>query len=50
MGAVAGDAMRMVAEVDERGDIAVGFEPDIASASAVAAVGTTQRHMGLAPD
>jgi hypothetical protein len=40
----------MVAKVEERRDVAIGHEPQITTAAAVAAVGSTAGDMGLSPN
>ena len=48
--AVAGPAVRVVAEGEERGDVAVGDKPDVAALAAVTAVGATLRDVRLPPE
>ena len=48
--AVAGAAMRVVSKPEQRCDIAVGDEPDVAAAAAVAAVRPTLGHVGFAAE
>ena len=43
-------AVRVVAEREQRGDVAVGPQPDVAAAPAVAAVGPALGHVRLAPE
>ena len=43
-------AVRVVAEGEERGDVPVGPQPDVAALAAVAAVGTAARDVRLAPE
>ena len=50
VGAVVGPAVRVVAEGEQRGDVAVGDEPDVAALAAVAAVGPAPGHVRLAPE
>ena len=50
VGAVAGPAVGVVAEREQRGDVAVGDEPDVAAVAAVAAVGAAPGDVGLAPE
>ncbi len=45
-----GLAVRMVAEREQRRDVAVGLQPDVAAPAAVAAVGTATRHVRLPPE
>ncbi len=45
-----GLAMRMVAEREQRGDVAVRAQPDRAAVPSVAAVGSALRHVRLAPE
>jgi hypothetical protein len=40
----------VITEREERRDVAVGDEPDVAAAAAVAAVGSTLGDMGFAPE
>jgi hypothetical protein len=47
VGAALGPPVRMVAERQEGGDVVVGDEPDIATATAVAAVGAALGDVGL---
>ena len=46
----AGLAVRMIAEREQRRDVAVRAQPDVAAPAAVAAVGTALRHVRLAPE
>jgi hypothetical protein len=46
--AVAAPAMRMILESQQRGDIAVGHQPNIASRPAISPVGAALGHMSLA--
>ena len=50
VGAVAGAAVRVVAEGEQRRDVAVGDEPDVAAVAAVAAVGPALGDVGLAAE
>ena len=50
MDAVAGSPMRVVAERQQRGDVVVGDEPDVAALAAVAAVRPAEGHGTLAPE
>ena len=43
-----GPAVRVVAEREQRRDVAVGLQPDVAAVAAVAAVGTALGDVGLA--
>ncbi len=45
--AVAGPAVGMVAERQQRGHVAIGHQPDVAALAAVAAVGAAERHGAL---
>ena len=45
-----GAAVRMVAEGEQRGDVAVGHEPDVAALAAVAAVRPAHGDVGLPPE
>ena len=45
-----GPAVRVVAEREQRRDVAVGLQPDVAARAAVAAVGPALRDVGLAPE
>ena len=48
--AVVRSPVRVVAEGDERRDVAVGHEPHVAALAAVAAVGSAERDRTLAPE
>ena len=50
VGAARGPAVRVVPERQQRGDVAVGDQPDVAALAAVAAVGPALGHVGLAPE
>ena len=50
VGAGGGPAVGVVAEGEQRGDVAVGPEPDVAALAAVAAVGAALRDVGLPPE
>ena len=48
--AVLRSTVRMVAEGQQRGHVAIGDEPDVATLAAVAAVGATERHRAFATE
>ena len=48
--AVLRPAVRVVAECQQRGHVAVGDEPDVAALATVAAVGTTEGHRAFAAE
>jgi hypothetical protein len=46
---VLGPTVRMIAEGQKRGHIVIGNEPDIATLTTVATIGTAHHHGSLAP-
>jgi len=42
--------MRVVLEREERRDVAIGHEPDVATPATIAAIGAALGHVGLTPE